>query len=154
MKHRRFNAIVILVVIVAFISFGGLYMTRESRAALICTSLDDSIRPRNYCLMNPFRDRKPEAAAEAVLAELRSGNADSIRSLVRGDAEVEKRFFERESEYRVTSWRIGDRTQTSDKLSLHYWVRRANYPDIEESVGFFFARSNGEWRLEQFTATY
>ncbi len=143
-----------LVVIGAFISVGGLYLMRESRAALMCTSFDDSIRPRNHCIMNPLRDRRPEAAAETVLGELKAGNADSIRSLVRGDAEAEEHFFERESKYRVVSWRIGDRTQTSDKLSIHYWVRRANYYDMEETVNFFFTRSNDEWRLEQFTATY
>ncbi|HMO81319.1 MAG TPA: hypothetical protein PKD24_11055 [Pyrinomonadaceae bacterium] len=104
--------------------------------------------------MNPLRDRRPEVAAETVLGELKAGNADSIRPLVRGGVEAEEHFFERESEFRVVSWRIGDRTQTSDKLSIHYWVRRANYYDMEESVGFFFTRTNGEWRLEQFTAGY
>src|SRR5688500_15468139 len=76
-----------------------LYLQRNSRAALFCASLDDSIRPRDHCLMNPFRDKQPEVLAENILRELKNGNRDAILPFLN---EVSKnRIWESEKKYQV-----------------------------------------------------
>lgn len=133
-----------------------LYWQRNHRSTIFCGSLDDSIRPRDYCLMNPFRDRTPENLAETILQELRSGNTNIIVPYLNDSTGDEKNhFLENEEKYRVESWRIADREDSENKILLRYWVARRNYFDGHlENVSFSFERENNEWKLKQFSAIY
>lgn len=134
-----------------------LYLQRNSRPVILRSSLDDSIRPRNYCLMNPFRDKQPEKLAETILRQLKNGNTNVIAPYLEGLTEDQKNhFLENEEKYRVENWRVADRAEDSEnKISLLYWVSRRNYFDgYLESVSFFFEFENGEWKLKQFGAIY
>ncbi len=44
-----------------------LYLQRSSRPIIFCGLVNDKTRPRDYCLMNPFRDKRPEKLAEEIL---------------------------------------------------------------------------------------
>jgi hypothetical protein len=130
-----------------------LYIQRNTRPAVFCTSLDDSIRPRDHCLMNPFRDKQPEVLAEKVLQELKTGNRGAILPYL--NEENKNRILENEKKHQVENWRIGSREDSENQISLMYWVSRKNYYDgLTESVFFFFEREGNEWKLKQFNAGY
>lgn len=133
-----------------------LYWQRNSRPALLCASLDDSIRPRRHCLMNPFRNTEPEKSAEEVLGELRNGNAEVIIPYLNGMTDDQKNhFLENESRYKIENWRIGAREDSADEISLMYWVSRRDYDEGHlEDVSFFFVRDGNQWRLKNFNAIY
>lgn len=132
-----------------------LYLQRNSRPAVVCTSLDDSIRPRNYCLMNPFRDKQPEILAESLLHELKSGNPNALIPYLNNATEDEKNHFpENEKLYKIKNWRIGDREDSEDTIYLTFRVSRENYPDILESVAFDFARESDQIKPRHFFAIY
>src|SRR5262245_26601423 len=101
------------------------YLQRDSRQTIICTSLDDSIRPRDRCLMNPFRDKRPEALAEKTLEELKNGNTEVLNPFDANAPEGDKKHHqEREKEFRIKYWHIGDREDTKETVSITYWVAR------------------------------
>jgi len=55
------------IAILIVFSIAWLYSNR-SRAVIYSFSPDpDMVRPRNYCLLNPFRDKSPEIIAEKHL---------------------------------------------------------------------------------------
>ena len=137
------------------VSLCVLYVQRNSRPTIFCASLDGSIRPRNRCIMNPFRDKEVEKIAEGILEKLRSGQTDSlIPYLTDLNEDNKNHILEREKEYQVEDWRIGRRTETTDELSLMYWTSRKNYNGQEEETRFIFVRDNNEWKLKYFGAIY
>ncbi len=151
---RRFFILLSLFIFIFFAAtLLTLYTQRSLRPALLCTSLDDSIRPRNYCLMNPFRDKQPEVLAEKILQELKNGNTNAILPYLR---EINKnRILEGEKKYQVENWRIGDREDSENQISLFYWVSRKDYLDGHlENISFFFEREDNQWKLKQFEAGY
>ena len=54
-------------------------VTAPMRPVLWSLSVDPTeLRPRNYCIMNPFRDRDPERAADRFLEALRNKDRRSL----------------------------------------------------------------------------
>ena len=130
----------------------SLFLTR-SRPVLLRIPPDANIRPRYYCLLNPFRNRAPENVAEAYLNKLREGRVEVISPYVGG----QKYILEREKEWPVQSWRVGDRKDAANKSELMYWVKRGNgysKDGYEEAVYFTVVRSGGGWEIESFAAIY
>lgn len=150
---RYFIAISLFIVVFFAATLLTLYIQRNSRPTIICSSLDDSIRPRDYCLMNPFRNKQPEILAENVLRELKKGNQNILLDYLSQNDKVH--FLENEKKYQIENWRIGDREDSENQISLMYWVSRRDYYDGHiESVSFFFERNENEWKLKQFSAGY
>ena len=95
------------------------------------------LRPRNYCLMNPLRDRAPERAASRVLQELKAGRVEAVAPLVAQDQRT--RIVENERAWPIESWRIGRREEKGADTELMFWVKRGNgysRDGYEESVSF------------------
>jgi len=135
------------------LALAGMAAVRHNRPVLMKLGFDDTLRPRLHCIMNPFRERGPERVCEWYLAELRSGRVDSLRPLVRQDSV--DHIMSRESQYRIVSWRIGDRKDKSTGSDLMYWVRRAGgYPPGEEEVMFVLSSHGDRWECADFSAIY
>ncbi len=148
---RYFFAISLFMFVFFAATLLTLYIQRNSRPALFCTSLDDSIRPRNYCLMNPFRDKQPEILAERIFQELKNGDINILLPYLNGLSDERnvtedeiKRFLENEKRYKVKEWRIGNREDSETAIYITYRVSRENYyrdhngNDILENVIFDF----------------
>lgn len=138
-----------------------LFIERNSRPVIFCSSLDDSIRPRNYCVMNPFRDKQPEKLAEEVLLQLKDGNTEVLIPYLMNTTEDQKNhFLESERKLQIKNWRIGSREDSEDNISIMYWVSRQNYHhdfsgnDHLEEVHFYFIREGNSWKLKDFGAIY
>lgn len=158
---RFLLAIFVFVFIFFFAVLITLYLQKESRPVIFCGGLDDSIRPRNYCLMNPFRDKQPEIMAEEVLQELKNGNYQVITPYLSDLNEDRKNhFLENEKKFQIKNWRIGNRENTKENVSIMFWVSRQNYFnevsnfDYIEEVHFYFVREGNAWKLKDFSAIY
>jgi hypothetical protein len=126
------------------LSCAALAFTARSRPVLVSISPDPSmVRPRNYCLMNPFRDRSPERAAERYLPALRDGHLDLVADLVAPNRLADVRANERA--WPIRHWRIANRHDTKWGSRISYWVDRGNgyQSGVEEEV-FFDVRGFGE----------
>src|SRR5262245_20830901 len=125
-----------------------LYSSR-SRPVVFSFSPDPTMtRPRNYCLLNPFRDKSPEMVAEKYLEALRSGEAESIRPFLSDKEKDRPIILDNEKKYPIRSWRIGDRRDRQGETELMFWVRRGGgyYPgDYEEEVRFWIKLSGSDW---------
>ncbi|MBO0725126.1 MAG: hypothetical protein J2P52_05975 [Blastocatellia bacterium] len=137
------------------VSAALLYSTR-SRSVIFSFSQDpDMIRPRTYCLLNPFRDRSPEIIAEKYLKDLRAGDIESIRPFL--SEEESPRILDNEKRWPIQSWRLGDRIDRPEETELIFWVRRERgySKDIyEEEVRLWIKRSGGRWSLNTYSAIY
>jgi len=145
--------ILCLIVFIASLSIGVtiyLYLKRME-PVVFRYGLDDSIRPKNHCLMNPFRDTAPEDIAVSYLVKMRDGNVAIIEPFI--DKE-HKYILEREKEYPIKSWRIGERKDKDGETVIMFWVKRGGSYPTEESVWFWLNRSNGTWTVKTYNAIY
>jgi hypothetical protein len=141
----------LLIVIIIFIP-GLLFLTR-STPVILRIPKDATIRPAYYCLLNPFRDRGPETVAARYLSQLRDGHVESVACCI-GDR---KYILEREREWPIQSWRIGNRTDSDGRSEIGYWVTRGNgysHRYGEEEVHVWLIRSVNGWELQSFSAVY
>ena len=126
----------------------------EVRPVLISVSPDPTmLRPRNYCVMNPFRDRAPERAADRFLAQLRDGRREVLN--VVDDPSARAHFIDREMQYPIKDWRIGRRENDEKEVFLMYWAKRGNgyaEPGYEEEVYITVERDSA--RVIGFSAVY
>jgi hypothetical protein len=130
----------------------ALFLMR-SRPVLLRIPPDDTIRPRHYCLLNPFRDKAPENVAQTYLNKLREGRIEVVSPYV-GESRY---ILEKEKEWPIQSWRVGNREDDADKSELMYWVKRGNgysKGGYEEEVRFTIARSGSSWEVKSFGAVY
>lgn len=149
-------AVSILIFLTAFsiASLCVLYLRRDSNPILLCVDPDVNLRPRTYCLLNPFRDKPAENVAEEILKRLRNGETETLLPYLSHLNEDNKnRILESEKNFQIKSWRIGRLEETEDEFSLKYWTLRQNY-EWEEEVNFHFVRENGEWKLKSFSVIY
>ena len=132
----------------------AMYVLRRNEPILFTINPDPAaLRARSYCIVNPFRDRGPELAAEACLESLRHGETGVLKPLL-PEVNVDH-FLSRESEYRIQSWRIGGRWDSLNSARLMYWVRRGGgYPEIEEEVHIGVAMKGGKWIVSNYSAIY
>jgi hypothetical protein len=137
---------------VGFSISAWLYLTR-SNPVLLTISADDTIRPRSYCLLNPFRNKEPERIAENYLSKLRAGVITEVAPFIGSNQYI----LEEEKKWPIQSWRIGDRQDTDKKTEILYWVQRGNgysKDGMEEEVRFFMKESNRNWRVTHYSAIY
>ena len=133
-------------------SIGFLFLAR-SHPVLLRIPPDDTIRPRYYCLLNPFRDKGPEIVAASYLNQLRAGQVQSVSCCV-GER---KYVLEKEKEWPILSWRLGNRTDSAGSSDIVYWVKRGNgYSERwrEEEVHMTIVRAVNGWELRSFSAIY
>jgi hypothetical protein len=149
MKRLIKRAIVIVaLLIISFVAI--LYLTRSHWVVLLSIPPDDTIRPRDYCILNPFRDTQPEKLAEMYLAKLSVGEVEAILSYIR-DRET---ILELERKWPIQAWRVGNRQDKAGKTDIVYWVRRGNGYTGEEEVLFELTRTGESWEVESFSAIY
>src|SRR5262245_62087081 len=144
------------IAILSAFSVALLYSTR-SRPVIFSFSTDPTmVRPRNYCLLNPFRDKSPEIIAEKHLEALRRGDVESIRPFIHNQ-EYTHQILDNEKKWPIQSWRIGKRQDRPGETELMFWVRRGggySKDGIEESVLLWIKQSGSGWSLNIYSAIY
>jgi hypothetical protein len=146
------------IAILSAFSVALLYSTR-SRAVIYSFSPDPAMaRPRNYCLLNPFRDKSPEIIAEKYLKALRTGDVESIQPfLLQLSRDEVDHILDNEKKWSIRSWRIGERHDRPGETELMYWVMRGggySKDGHEEEVRFWIKHSGSDWRLNSYNAIY
>lgn len=142
--------VVILVLIIGTVGF--LFLTR-SNPVVLRVPHDDTMRPRYYCVLNPFRDKRPEIVAANYLDQLRDGHVQSISCCV-GER---KYVLEKEKQWPIKSWRVGNRSDSAGRSDIMYWVKRGNgysQSGHEEEVHVTMIRSVNGWQLQSYSAIY
>src|SRR5215475_4321648 len=114
---------------------------------------DDSTSPRYHCLVNPFRDKEPEALAVSYLEHLSAGQVEVVSCCVGESSYV----LAEEKQFPIKSWRLGDRRDDNGESQLVYWVKRGNgYSEegYEGEVHFRVSKVGNSWQLRSFSGVY
>lgn len=154
-SHHTRKRVATLVLFGALTGVIGMFITRHSHPILVRVNPEPGLlRPRSYCVTNPFRDREPERVAEFHLDQLHRGNTSTIAPF----ASPRDHILTREKQFPILSWRIGWREDSDTAVGMMYWVRRgggyASGEPYEEEVHFIVSRSGRKWKIDEFSAIY
>lgn len=98
--------IILLVFILGVASW--LFFTRKN-SVVYRYSERAAVEYNGFVILNPFRDRGPEVAAEDVLSKLKAKDCDNALNLQEITPESREYICLRESWYPLTSWTLMDR---------------------------------------------
>ena len=144
------------IAILLALSVAWLY-SNHSRPVIFSLSPDPAmLRPRNYCFLNPFRDKSPEIIAEKQLEAMRRGDVESIRPFLHAQEDVH-RILDSEKKWPIRSWRIGERRDRPGETELMFWVIRGrgySKDGYEEEVRLWIKQSGSGWSLNSYNAIY
>lgn len=143
--------------VVSSITIGSillLYVSRSHPVVFRWASDWDTIRPRYYCVLNPFRDKAPEKIAETYLQKLRGGDVESIQPFL---SNSQSYIPNEERKWPIQSWRVGRRIDKGNETRVMYWVTRGNgysHDGYEEEAEFSLKKSTNGWHLVWYSAIY
>ena len=120
-----------------------------SRRPVLLSLSDPSELSGNPMLvvMNPFRDRAPERAADAMLQALRENPAQALA----GYSDISARIIEKEREYRIRDWRIAGRTDAPAMVTLVYQPLRDPGNHVGQPIVLQVSKQGSQWRVTDFT---
>jgi hypothetical protein len=103
-------------------------------------------------VMNPFRDKAPERAAEGVLRDLRDRNL--ARAFGTLGKVADGHIREKETQYAIDRWVLIDRKDDRPIVSLFYKVVRKTSPTAPTIVVIRLERQSGGWVMSDFWTAY
>ncbi len=142
MKRYLIKATILTVVLLSAISL-FLYLTRTN-SVILTLPLDDTIRPKTYCLLNPFRDKSVERIAERYLHELREGNVAAIAPFI----DTRNYILDNERKWPIHKWQVGGFNYQNGRYEILYWVSRGNGYWGKEEVRFWIEQSSEGLKLK------
>ena len=105
-----------------------------------------------WSLMNPFRDRGPERAADEFLRHLRDGDPTVELTSV---PNVSPQVISRELEIGLVDWRLVWREDSDNRSRLLFRVRRDDDSAIETPVRMTIRLdSSGAYKVSEYSAIY
>lgn len=110
-----------------------------------------------WSLLNPLRDRGPERPAQALLRELKAGNARGVFARLRLEPPIEPAAIEGEQRVVLLSWKLVGRKNLPGRAELVYNCARADRPgDARRPVWISVERDPGDgpWRVTSYSAFY
>ena len=101
-------------------------------------------------LFNPFRNREPEIAADEFLNLLKAGQCD--RAVQDLPSELKTPRCLKEKEYPLSSWRLKDRDEGDQKVTLAYCYK-SQASESEERL-WLILEKKGSWTTINFWRVY
>lgn len=148
----------VVLAILAAVLVGALIITGVSlylnpSTVLYRYKVKAAVDPANelFVLLNPFRDKEPEAVAEGLLNELRQGRCETALSAL--PAERISYICERERDHNLTGWTLVDRNDEPGTTTLHFKAYRADSPAYGNTWIVLSKQVNG-WQVSGIEAWY
>jgi hypothetical protein len=106
------------------VTAAGLLATRSRPGVYAFIESGDPVQEPVFSVLNPFRDRAPERAANAILEDLKRNDYAAAMSRISDPTALNAERLDRERENRLRSWRLMNRTDRDATTKLFYWTER------------------------------
>lgn len=77
-------------------------------------------------IQNPFRDRGPERAADRFFNDLKLNEFSTAFQFLESSPEILSETIVLESEFRIVSWTLNQRSDSMHQATLEFWVDRGH----------------------------
>jgi hypothetical protein len=144
--RRRFIQIVaIAAMVAAIVAFCLVLAAFLSRSRPVFVSLGNNVRDHHGIqLLNPFRQRTAEKAADAFLTRFTNGECWTVLSELGEEPDRKAAICEGELRLPLRSWRLEARGEDGAKIVLRYRVSRVDGGQtIHDPFWIWVSQSNG-----------
>jgi hypothetical protein len=123
----------------------------------VLMALDPDIRDdHGFQLLNPFRDKSPEAPAFAFLDKMKSGRCSTALEGIETDNDRRISICRSESQHPITSWHLEARGWDRGRVLLRYRVKRlSGHKRVEDPFWIWVTnRNNLQWEVTGYEPWY
>lgn len=149
---KRWRILVpVMLLVTAFVFSSWAYMHRQNPmlvhlfADSSCACSDYDEETSGLTVLNPFRDRTPEASANAFFEDLKQGHCPAA-AFVLSASECAFLMEHR----RVSEWKLVNRQDKANQVSLYYKLTEFGSDRQYRFTGIGFievVKSNGNWKV-------
>jgi hypothetical protein len=123
LNRKRSIQIVLTILALGLLTFIAVTFALRDRPVLAL--LQNDVRDHHGSqLLNPFRDRAPERAADTFLTRLSSGDCSAVLTQLGEDSSRKQSVCESEQKYPMKAWRLEAIGRDGDRTLLRYGVSR------------------------------
>ena len=124
-----------------------------SRPPVLFTFTDPGeVMGPSITIFNPLRDHAPEQIAEGMLTELRRGDVDAAMARVHNGGGHE--IAEKERRYQLRRWKLVNRVDGPDNVTLYYLVDRGASGPLDSSITLFLCCRQRGWLISYYVPMY
>lgn len=153
MRMRSKVGITIPIIVVTAVVV-ELFATRSRPVVYALTEAGDPVHEPVWSLLNPFRDRSPERAAEIVLQHFRRGEYEEAAGQIDQPTERRAQIVREEKDHPLLSWKLVDRTDTIGTTKLFYRRAWGKSSSLDAPLWISLRRSGREWKVATFEGWY
>jgi hypothetical protein len=132
----------------------GLFATRSRPVVYAFIEQGDPVHEPAFSVFNPFRDRAPEHAANVLLEDLNRGDYVAALSKISDPTALNAERLERETESRLQSWRLRNRTDRGATTKLFYWADRGKPGAHDLPLWITVERVGDHWQVRDYDTWY
>lgn len=107
-----------------------------------------------FAIFNPFRNRAPERAAEAVLRDLKEKQVAKALARVPADANHRAYLTSQEQRHGLRRWCLENRTESGATTTLFYLTARGDSRRCLSPLWIALERSGDGWKMTRFEPWY
>jgi hypothetical protein len=147
---RTARKALILVIAGLVVALLGLILSRRP-VLLKFTEPGEIVRP-SVTIFNPLRNRAPEQIVEQMFNELRRGDVGAAMGPVHCAAKDV--IVEKEHSYRLRRWKLVDRIDDPDGVTLYYRTGRGLSGQLDSDVVVCLRRKETGWLVSDYRPMY
>jgi hypothetical protein len=149
---RKTTKISVLTVVIGAVAVGIVLVGRKP--VLFSFTDPGELRRPSFSLLNPFRNREPEKAAEDVLRDLGRGDVTSALERVQSEERVSPDLYAKEQEYPLRKWKLANREDNAHEVTLLYRASRGSSERFDWDVRMRVQRRGDQWAVTEFMTAY
>ena len=139
---------VVIVAVAVRIQVGG------GKPVLLSFTAAAELRQPSFSLLNPFRNREPEKAAEDLLRDLGRGDVITALGRVQSAERVSPKIYAKEQEYPLRKWKLADRDDGAHEVMLLYRASREPSERFDWDVIMKVQKRGDRWAVTEFITAY
>ena len=151
---RYLESTLAVLLLVFSVTAAGLFVTRSRSVVCSFTESGDPVHEPVFAVLNPFRDRAPERAAESVLEDLKRNDYARALSKIDDPNAAKEEIAAQDREHRLQSWRLTNRSDRGTTTRLFYWADRSTRGSHDLPLWMTLEQVRGHWHVKSYETWY
>lgn len=131
-----------------------LFLTRSRPMVFGYHESGDPKKEPYWSIFNPFRDKAPELAGQALLVQIAQGQCPSVLAALQISDQTKTDTCGSEAKYPLRTWELIGRKDSVEQVRLYYRASRGDASKLTSPVWLTLRKTPMGWMLERYEAWY
>lgn len=148
----RRTVMILLMVFVAILLGIVVYLYFSKSVVWSLSEPGDPVGEPFFVIMNPFRNKGPERAAEDVLYAIKNGDCESVIANLKSPPASYEQLCEKYSNDPLVSWKLLNRQDKGSLTALYYQIGSASDPNYRRDLWIDVEEAENRWKVTDIRA--